>query len=163
MTNFIHISEAASIAVHVCLALATDRGGRFRPVHQLAEEYGFSKHHVAKVVKRLEKAGFIETGRGPSGGARWLGSAEDVSLYDIYFAADGTPGATRPCILNERYCDGTQCVFGRMLAQENLRLQHALRKTSLADVMRSTQLAAPRRKLPITIKKPTTPKTKEKK
>ncbi len=138
MAGLLNISEAATIAAHACVALAADGSGTFIPVRQLAAESGFSKHHMAKVLKKLEKAGILKTERGPSGGARLAKPAKDISLYAIYVASGGEP-FSGACLLKKSHCDGTCCRVGRLLATENQRLEKALQQTPLSSVVKTLQ------------------------
>lgn len=51
------------------VALAPDRAFL---TEDLAEEFGLSRNHLAKIMQRLARAGLIETHRG-GGAARWSG------------------------------------------------------------------------------------------
>lgn len=49
----------------------------------LADEFGISRHHLAKVVARLAAAGLVETRRGGGGGLRLARPAGDIRLGDV--------------------------------------------------------------------------------
>lgn len=49
----------------------------------LAEEFGLSRHHLAKIVQRLSQAGIVETRRGGGGGASLAKPASQIRLGDV--------------------------------------------------------------------------------
>lgn len=52
-------------------------------VAELAEEFDLSRHHLAKIVQRLSRAGFLETRRGGGGGASLAKPAAQMRLGDV--------------------------------------------------------------------------------
>ena len=59
-----------------------------RPEHQLstgeiARTYGVSPHHLAKVLRALVRAKFVESVRGVGGGYRFTGNAKRLTLLDV--------------------------------------------------------------------------------
>ena len=72
---------------------------------RIAEKYGVSSHHLAKVLAELARAGIVESVRGAGGGYRFTGNARRLTLMDIIrmfeeFAPSAAqrdlPGAARP-------------------------------------------------------------------
>lgn len=49
-------------------------------VTALAAEFGLSRHHLAKILQRLVKAGYVETFRGGGGGAILARPADQIRL-----------------------------------------------------------------------------------
>ena len=50
---------------------------------EIAETYGISANHLAKVLRDLGRAGLVEAVRGAGGGYRFIGNAKRTSLYDV--------------------------------------------------------------------------------
>jgi Rrf2 family protein len=50
---------------------------------ELAEKYGASAHHLAKVLGRLRRARLVSAARGVGGGYRFCGNAKRVTLLDV--------------------------------------------------------------------------------
>ena len=50
---------------------------------QIAEKYGISPHHLAKVLRDLGRAGLVESVRGVGGGYRFSGNAKRLTLMDV--------------------------------------------------------------------------------
>jgi Rrf2 family nitric oxide-sensitive transcriptional repressor len=61
-----------------------------RPVslRQIAAAYGISHNHLVKVVGQLQKAGFVETKRGPGGGVALARPADQINLADVLRATE---------------------------------------------------------------------------
>jgi Rrf2 family protein len=135
MLGLLNISEAMSIALHTCAVLA-ESPEHFGSARTISEKLGFSPHHFAKVVQQLARAGLLETERGPAGGARLTRPAAEITLFEIYVAAGGTP-TYKGCLLKHNICDGHGCALGELMAKENKRLIGLLKNTNLASVVRS--------------------------
>jgi Rrf2 family protein len=50
---------------------------------EIAEKYGVSSHHLAKVLAELARSGVVESVRGAGGGYRFTGNARRLTLLDI--------------------------------------------------------------------------------
>ena len=68
---------------------------------EIAEKYGVSPHHLAKVLSELARAGVVESVRGVGGGYRFAGNARRLTLMDVIrmfeelSAAGGRPARAR--------------------------------------------------------------------
>lgn len=71
----------------ICAILAVlhmaSRPNQQIPASEIAEIYGVSQHHLAKVLRTLSLAGIVESTRGPGGGCSFIGDARKITLYDI--------------------------------------------------------------------------------
>ena len=50
---------------------------------EIAERYGVSTHHLAKVLRELGRAGLLDSSRGVGGGYRFSGNAKRLTLLDV--------------------------------------------------------------------------------
>ena len=50
---------------------------------EIADKYGISLNHLAKVLRDLARAGLVEATRGAGGGYRFSGNAKRVTLYQV--------------------------------------------------------------------------------
>ena len=70
----------------------------------IAEKYGVSQHHLAKVLSELARAGVVESVRGVGGGYRFAGNLRRLTLMDIIrlfepglgTGAEPVPGGSTP-------------------------------------------------------------------
>ncbi len=50
---------------------------------KIADTYGISPHHLAKVLAELARAGVVESVRGARGGYRFIGNVRRLTLLDV--------------------------------------------------------------------------------
>jgi len=112
MARIINISEATSIALHGIILVAKSKD--MINVMQIAEITGASKHHVAKVMYRLSKEGYISSMRGPNGGFLLKKSPADISLLNIFESIEGKIERKR-CPHNKDVCKFDQCIFKNVI------------------------------------------------
>ena len=72
--------------------------GRQLSTAEIAQKYGASPHHLAKVLARLRRARLVSAARGSGGGFRFAGNAKRVTLLDVIglferIGASGVPPA----------------------------------------------------------------------
>lgn len=76
------LQKATHFALYAVLELAS------QPERQLsgadiADKYGISTNHLAKVLRVLGRAGLVESERGARGGYRFVGNAKRITLLNI--------------------------------------------------------------------------------
>ena len=130
MANLLNISEAANLALHTMVYLV-GHGDRRVSAREVAEAYGASEAHLAKVLQRLGKAGLVDSARGPKGGFVLAREPGRVTLLEVLEAVDG-PMFLRDCLFAKRVCHGTKCIFGDTLKQANRAFRDHFRKTRLS-------------------------------
>lgn len=109
---------------------------------ELAQEFGLSRNHLAKIMQRLAQAGFVETRRGGGGGAILARPPEEIRLGAVIrLLEEGQP-------LVECFgADGGDCTIeGRCRLKARLRSAEAaflsdLDRSSLADIALDAMLA----------------------
>jgi Rrf2 family protein len=83
-----------------CLALysvleAASNPDRQIAAAEIAEKYGVSPHHLAKVLRELGRAGIVESARGVGGGYRFSGNAKRLTLMDVIELFEDISGPRR--------------------------------------------------------------------
>lgn len=76
------LQKATQFALYSVLELAVDPE-RQLSAGEIAEKYGISNNHLAKVLRDLGRAGLVESTRGVGGGYRFAGNAKRTTLLDI--------------------------------------------------------------------------------
>ncbi|MHA1536700.1 MAG: Rrf2 family transcriptional regulator [Alphaproteobacteria bacterium] len=76
------LQTASRLAIYAVLELASDPGRQLSAA-EIAQKYGVSTHHLAKVLHGLRRAGLVHSVRGAGGGFRFAGNARRVTLRDI--------------------------------------------------------------------------------
>ena len=85
------LQTATRLGLYAVLELARDPD-RTLSAADLAERFGVSNHHLAKVLGTLSNAGFVRGGRGASGGYRFIGNRKRTTLMDIVALFEPAPG-----------------------------------------------------------------------
>lgn len=85
------LQTGTRLGLYAVLELARDPD-RTLSATDLADRFGVSGHHLAKVLRILANAGLVRGGRGASGGYRFTGNRRRVTLMDIVALFEPTPG-----------------------------------------------------------------------
>lgn len=88
------LQKNTRLALYSVLEFAA-RPGELVPAAEVAERYGESAHHLAKVLSELARAGIVDSVRGVGGGYRFAGNARRLTLLDVIrlFEEPGADGA----------------------------------------------------------------------
>lgn len=76
------LQKQTVIALLATLELARDPS-RTLSAGEIADRFGISVNHLAKVLRDLGRAELVEAVRGVGGGYRFAGNAKRTSLYDV--------------------------------------------------------------------------------
>ena len=85
------LQTATRLGLYAVLELARDPD-RTLAATDLAERFGVSSHHLAKVLRTLSNAGLVRGGRGAAGGYRFIGNRRRTTLMDIVALFEPAPG-----------------------------------------------------------------------
>ncbi|MCK9618512.1 MAG: Rrf2 family transcriptional regulator [Lentimicrobiaceae bacterium] len=109
MSKIISLSEAASIGIHGVVLIAQSES--LMNVQHIADATGSSRHHVAKIMQRLVKDGYLTSSRGPSGGFSLKKPASEINLLQIYESIEGK--VEKPeCPVGNTICPFDKCLMG---------------------------------------------------
>jgi Rrf2 family protein len=78
----VKLQKNTLLALYSVLEFAADPS-RHVAASVIAEKYGVSQHHLAKVLSELARAGIVESVRGVGGGYRFCGNVRRLTLMDI--------------------------------------------------------------------------------
>jgi Rrf2 family protein len=87
----VKLQTATRLGLYAVLELARD-SERTLSAADLAERFGVSAHHLAKVLGTLSAAGLVLGGRGAGGGYRFTGNRRRTTLMDIVALFEPAPG-----------------------------------------------------------------------
>lgn len=76
------LQKSSLFALYAVLELAREPERQLATA-DIAEIYGISGHHLAKVMRTLVRAGLIQSARGVGGGYRFAGNAARITLFDV--------------------------------------------------------------------------------
>ncbi len=112
MAKIVHLSEAASLAIHAMVLIA--QSDSHINVNIIAREMGASRNHLAKVLQQLVKQNYLRSVRGPSGGFVLNVNPASLTLLDIYEAIEGKIDSPE-CPLDRQICPFDKCLMGGMV------------------------------------------------
>lgn len=132
-------SRSAEYAIRAFVYLAQVEQGKFVMAKQIAADTEIPGHFLAKILQQLARKGFLRSSKGPTGGFSMKRSPDEVSLFDVVEAVDGTTDYER-CIGGQAECND-QAPCGLHESWKRLRgdIVKYLEETSIADVASSME------------------------
>lgn len=132
MSSFVHVSEAASLALHSTVLLA-EEGDSILTTKEMARRLGASEAHLSKVLQRLTRAGLVESVRGPRGGFRLAREADKITLLEVWEAIEGRL-ETSQCLFGRptANCTRAGCIMGGVMSQVDRTVRGYLEGTPLS-------------------------------
>ncbi|MEZ5487472.1 MAG: SUF system Fe-S cluster assembly regulator [Steroidobacteraceae bacterium] len=129
----IRISKLTDYATVLLAALAREPGRCFAAA-ALAQQTQIGAATVSKLLKQLQRAGFVQSTRGLHGGYQLARPAEAISAAAILDALEG-PVAVTDCSAGQgQCCIETTCQVGHAWQRVNLSIRRSLRDISLAQL-----------------------------
>jgi len=129
------------LALHTDFALRTlmylaSRGGR-ASVGEVAEFFGISRDHLAKVAQRLVRERFVRSQRGVGGGLELARAADQISVGEVIERMEGSLHLL-DCVVMENVCRiQPGCRLRSALAEAERLQTEYLRGIRLSDVVPS--------------------------
>ncbi len=135
MKGILKLSEAASMGYHA-LAVLAGSSNRFHTAGEISKMICGSEAHLAKVMRRLVRAGLASSTRGPGGGFKIARPASEITLLDIYEAIEGR-FETADCMMDHPCCKENNCIMGSLIRSVNLEVFEFFRSRKLSDFAES--------------------------
>lgn len=127
------ITRETDYALRILRALSS---GECLTVGELSKQEFLPQHFAYKIVKKLEKAGFLRIIRGANGGCHLEADLKRVSLYDLSGAVEDHPRLTS-CMNPSHQCEWRQAHGGICTAH----IQLAKVQKAVDDEFRSRSLS----------------------
>ncbi len=104
-------------------------------VQEVAQLYGISQHHIAKVVNQLARLGYVRSIRGLGGGIELARRPETLQLGDLIEQLEGNLHLL-DCVATENVCViQSICKLKGVLAEAERVQRDYLNTVTLADVL----------------------------
>lgn len=132
-SNFLKISEGASLAVHTAVILAMNITKRMS-AKEIAKFLNASENHLAKILQKLAKDGYVDSVRGPGGGFKIAKKPDEINLLEIYESIEGHREQSN-CLFGLSACGLSNCVLGGLVESINNQVYEYLSNTRLIDVV----------------------------
>jgi Rrf2 family protein len=131
------LQKNTALALYSVLEFARDPT-RHIPASEIAEKYGVSPHHLAKVLSELARAGFVESVRGVGGGYRFVANPRRVTLMDIIQLFEDF---ARPAVPTQRNDDPTaiERALAAVLAEIDELAKATFSSITLATMLRMVE------------------------
>ena len=101
---------------------------------QIADVYGISVHHMAKVANQLTRLGYVRSIRGIGGGIELAKRPEDITLGEVIEALEGNMHLLE-CVSTQDVCSiQSFCKLKGVLAEAERLQLHYLDTVTLADI-----------------------------
>jgi len=126
------ISERVNVAIHSLAYMAAVQEKCPLSAAKLAGQLDVSVSHLAKIMQRMVKAGFIGSVRGVQGGFFLKKDPEDIVLLDIFESLEG-PINNDHCFLGTPICKNGKCLLNEMIQETNAIISQYLKNTRLSD------------------------------
>jgi len=131
MSRLVHISEAASLAIH-SLALIASSGMKLN-TKKIAEILHVSQNHLAKILQVLAKNDYLKSNRGPGGGFIISKKADQVTMLEIYQMIEGNVEC-QFCGIDYTDCPFITCIFGGKPDKLTNEFVEHLNNTKISDL-----------------------------
>ncbi len=132
MSKVVTISEASLIGLHAVVIIA--KSDELVNAKQIAKLTNSSIHHVAKILNKLSRKGFLVSKRGSNGGYRLDKNPEDITFIEIYEAIDGKLNISK-CPFSKPSCPFDHCIFNTVIQKMTRTLRKYLAEQTVADHM----------------------------
>lgn len=98
------ISTKGRYALRVMIDLTTNSNGRFISLKDIAQRQEISNKYLEQIISLLNKAGYLETARGNTGGYKLAKKPNEYKIGDILRATEGDL-APIYCLTEEGECN----------------------------------------------------------
>jgi len=89
------MSQGIEWSIHCCALLAALPDGHSLRLEKIAEYYALPVPYLRKHFQALSRAGIVKTVTGPNGGYKLACSSDEINLWQIYQAIEGSEPAFR--------------------------------------------------------------------
>jgi Rrf2 family protein len=113
MNSMLPLSEASNLAIHALAAINLLGNGRRISVTVLAKVLEVSHSHLAKVMQKLVKAGFVDSSRGAAGGFLFVRNPKKISLFAVIKVMDGEL-KVKDCLFDHPRCEEGICAISSL-------------------------------------------------
>ncbi len=138
------LQMASRLALFAILELAGDQE-RQRSAGEIADAYGVSLNHLAKVLRDLSRAGLVEAVRGVGGGYRFSGNSKRTTLLDVILLFENVDGHAKEGT-NGVKASATEAALSLILKEIDDTVRATLQSITIDTAVKLThRLSAPKK------------------
>ncbi|MEC7861506.1 MAG: Rrf2 family transcriptional regulator [Verrucomicrobiota bacterium] len=130
------ISQFTDYSLRVLIRAAVNDSDELITSRKIAEEYGISYNHIAKVTHNLASNGYLKTVRGRGGGVSLARPASQIGIGEIVRKTEDMSYVE--CLRSDggKCCISAACKLKAILIEARAALLNVLDQYSLADIAR---------------------------
>jgi Rrf2 family protein len=132
-------SSACEYAIRGLAYLARQPLGQLYLLNDIAASEGLPYHFMGKIFQNLVRAGLLRSVKGPGGGFGLAAPPEEISLYQIKEAIDGTTDLNRCAVGLDRCDDQTPCPMHDTFKPLRGLIREYLKSTTLVELATAVQ------------------------
>ena len=133
------LSIACDYAIKAMTELAANGDGRILTISEIARRRNLPPTFLAKVTRRLVRAGLLKTRRGTAGGLGLARPAADITFLQIIESVDG-PAFRSLCLTDPGKCPlEKRCRFREVWLEAQKKQIAILQDTKLTDLIGSVE------------------------
>ncbi|WP_424362182.1 Rrf2 family transcriptional regulator [Methylocystis parvus] len=125
------------------LVLLADHNPEIMSAAAIADHFGVSRHHMAKVLQELTAAGYLEGIRGAQGGVRLARDPRDIRIGDVIRRLDDQPLVECFSTQGSNCALLPRCRLKGMLARAEQGFLRELDRFTLADCLEKSSAFPP--------------------
>ena len=127
-------SKACEYGLRAMLYLALQNPEGYVSILTVSYDLDISFQFMTKTLQKLNDADLVVSKRGPGGGVSLTRAPEDISLYEVVVAIDGTE-LFEECILGLPGCgEAEPCPLHDHWTEERSHVEEMFRNTTLSEV-----------------------------
>ncbi len=132
-------STACEYAIRAMTYLAGFEPGTRVLARDVSEHEQVPGPFLGKIFQTLVRAGLLNSTKGPGGGFSLAKNPNDIMLFDIYRAIDGTTYLDACAVGLAKCSDETPCPLHERWKPIRERIRNYLQSTSLSDMAEATR------------------------
>ncbi|NIP27683.1 MAG: Rrf2 family transcriptional regulator [Phycisphaerae bacterium] len=128
------VSQATAYALHAMMYMVRHITQLPATTVTIAKAEGIPAGYLAKIFRRLVKAGIVKSVRGQKRGYVFAKTPQEISLLELFEVVEGEP-LFEDCLLRHCDCGGTAencCIFAHWI-NATRKISQLLEETSLSD------------------------------
>ncbi len=129
------ITRQADYAIRVVIFLASKGRDRLVPAKEIAENTAVPKSFLPGIISILSKRKIVITEKGKGGGVKLSKNPEDITIFDIIVAVDGTPQMNMCMYIPDACPFIDYCKMHRVWEEIQKYVHSKLLETKISDVM----------------------------
>lgn len=128
------LSKSCIYGIRSVLFLAINKERQFISIREISKELGISFHYLTKILQTLNRAGILESTKGPKGGVSFRIPPEKLTVYNIIYAIDGNE-VFEECVLGLPGCSNQNpCSLHEMWSATKDHLENGLKDQTIEEM-----------------------------